>query len=411
VPDGRLKCALLTRFPYWPGEALLACDGLEIVAFPAQAIGSPEDENPFRLPEDDRADVALIGAWWWHWLEGNFPDRAAQVMREVERRADVLVGIDGPDRFSLTFTPAAMKRFDVVIKVQGLYRDRDLYNYVVGPDYDGGSWTEKRRPRPERYDSSDLEKLRLSVPSFVTEFPAARRRSRVRESTSAGMSARRMRVPERLARDLFEEAFARALGIAPSHGRTRDVHCLTGLSHVQRIEAMRQLEGLSGTLGIAPTQGEVPRIISGTEYGGRTLPEDLARALVDQARPYWRAPVGRLGFLADMRRHKVAVAPTGYGEIGNRHGMALLTGTALVCQDLSHVEMMLPLAHMQNVAFCRPDLSDLRATVDRLLADDALRARIGRAGRAGYMAWASDWRRLLSDGLESHIREAARRRS
>src|SRR4051794_9866971 len=145
MSGSRITCAYLTYFPYWPGEALLACSGLEMVSFDPSALGIPEDKNPFGLPEADRADVALITAWWHRWLTGQHPERADQVLREVERRADVVVGMDGPDRFALTFPPSAMKRFDIVIKVQGIYRDRDLYNYVVGPQFDGANWTEKSR--------------------------------------------------------------------------------------------------------------------------------------------------------------------------------------------------------------------------------------------------------------------------
>jgi hypothetical protein len=406
LTNRRLTCAFLTYFPYWPGEALLACPGLELVAFEPAAIGLPRDPNPFGLPEHDHADVALVGAWWHRWLYSHHPDRADDVMREVERRADVVVGLDGPDRFSLTFPPEAMDRFGIVVKFQGLYRDRDLYNWVVGPQYDGANWTEKLRAQPQRYSSAMLDKLRLSVPSFLTEFPAVRRRTRERESGNTPMGRRRMSGPERLGRNLAEAVVPYAIGVAGGRGRTLDVHCLTGLSHVQRIEAIRELQGLSGTLGIAPTQGIAPSLISGTEYGGEELPPDVAASLAAEANEFAREPRGRLGFLLDMRRHRVAVAPTGYGEIGNRHGLALMSGAALVCQDLSHVETMTPLVDRENVAFCKPDLSDLRAVVEELLADDALRTRIGRAGRRSWLQWANQSDEMLYSGLEAHIREA-----
>jgi hypothetical protein len=402
----RISCAYLTYFPYWPGEALLACSGLEMVSFDPGALGLPEDKNPFDLPEAARADVAIVTAWWHRWLTGQHPERADQVMQEVERRADVLVGMDGPDRFALTFPPSAMKRFDVVIKVQGIYRDRDLYNYVVGPQFAGANWTEKSRPQSERYDSADLEKLRLSLPSFVTEFPPIRRRTRARETGVAAMARRRMSGAERFARDFAEDVLVRSVGIANSRWRTLDVHCLTGLSHVQRIEAMRLLNGFSGTQGIAPTQGYVPELISGTEYGGSKLPPEMARELAEEANSFARDQVGRFRFLLDMRRHRVAFAPTGYGEIGNRHGLALMSGAALVCQDLGHVELMLPMTDRENVAFCRPDLSNLRTTVEDLLNDDELRNRIAFTGRRRYMDWANGWRQLLKAGLEAHVREA-----
>jgi hypothetical protein len=85
--------------------------------------------------------------------------------------------------------------------------------------------------------------------------------------------------------------------------------------------------------------------------------------------------VSRLRYLLELRLHQVAVAPTGYGELTYRHGEALMIGAALVCQDLSHVEMMFPFADRENVAFCRPDLSDLRSTVEGLVRDEDQRRR------------------------------------
>jgi hypothetical protein len=107
-----------------------------------------------------------------------------------------------------------------------------------------------------------------------------------------------------------------------------------------------------------------------------------------------------------MCRHRVVVAPTGYGELGQRHGWALRTGSALVCQDLGHVEMMFPFRDRENVAFCRPDLADLREVVQELLRDEGLRRRIAVEGRRSFAAWASQWRSHLEAGIAAPIRES-----
>jgi hypothetical protein len=83
----------------------------------------------------------------------------------------------------------------------------------------------------------------------------------------------------------------------------------------------------------------------------------------------------------------------------------LRTGTALVCQDLRHVEMMFSFHHRENVVFCRHDLSDLRTVVRELLDDDALRLRIAREGRRSFAAWAGQWRAHLEAGIAAPIRE------
>ena len=412
MTERRIRCALLTsgsRGPQrFPESVFLATPGLQLVALRPSPVGAPEEANLLGLPEDDRADVVLVTAWWHRWLTLRQPERADDVMSELERRADVIVGVDGPARFALSFPPAALERLAVVIKFQGIYRDRDLYNYMVGPEYSGANWTEKLRPQPVRYRDADLEKLRLSVPFFMETLPTIRRRSRRARFVEGPAMRWHVTRAKQLGRDLGEVMLARAMGLASGHWRPLEVHCLTGLTHVQRIEAMQRLEGFTGTLGIVlpPEDKAIGYHLGGTRFGKNELSPEGRDELAAPARRFSHEPMGRVRFMLDMRRHRVAVAPTGDGELTYRHGEALYSAAALVCQDLSHVEMMLPLEDRVNVAFCRPDLSDLRPTVEELLRDEGLRKRIAKAGRRSFMAWAAGWRAHLYNGIEAHIREA-----
>jgi hypothetical protein len=424
----------------------LACPGLELVALSPSAVGSPKPGtadgegrgvfdvlgsfNPFALPEDDRADVVLIESHWYRLAAERHPERIGEVMRNLERRADLLVGLDA-DQFALGFPPAALERLAIVIEFDGVYRDRDLYNYFVGSRYPGANWTEKLRPRPSRYRATELDKLRLSVPCFLRDLPVIRRAARARLSRAAAANGKSMSRPERIGRDLAEALLVRAVGLASDRGRPLEVNCLVAPTHPQRIDAVRLLEGFSGKRGIlmhgVEDEPEPAPEATETDLDASTEDDDSphyymewveaasphlaaakhkeSRALLASAKPFAREPVSRLRYLLDLRLHQVAVAPTGYGELTYRHGEALMTGAALVCQDLSHVEMMFPFADRENVAFCRPDLSDLRPTVDELVRDEALRRRIAREGRRTYTAWAARWRDHLYDGIERHIRE------
>ena len=232
---------------------------------------------------------------------------------------------------------------------------------------------------------------------------------------------------KRVGRDLGEAVLFRAFGLAGSRGRPFEVNCLVGPTHPQRIEAVGALEGFTGKQGIfiAGVEPEPAGASEGDDSPGdddspeyymewieASSPRLLAakrrewQALLASAKPFARPPVGRLRYLLELRLHQVAVAPTGHGELTYRHGEALMTGAALVCQDLSHVDTMFPFRNRENVAFCRPDLSDLRPTVTELLRDDDLRRRIGREGRRSYTAWAGRCREQLDEGIERYIREA-----
>ncbi|MGI8755005.1 MAG: glycosyltransferase [Acidimicrobiales bacterium] len=179
---------------------------------------------------------------------------------------------------------------------------------------------------------------------------------------------------------------------------------------MQRIEALRLLDGLPGARGIT----RLPSNVAGTDHPidrfgpprETPLPAAMLDDLATRARPYMRGQVGRNRYLLDLCRHQVVVAPTGYGELGNRHATAWRAGTALVCQDLSHVEMMVPVEDRRNAAFCRPDLSDLRSIVEELLDDQPERERIASEGRKSFAAWAACWRETLYKGIEAHIRAA-----
>ena len=379
------------------------CPGLEFVTLAPSSLGLRDAPNLFVLPEDDRADVTLITANWYDWLRWEHPTRVGDVMRRIESHSDVTVGFDGYDMLDLRLPPAVVERLALVIKAQGLYRDRDFYNYQVGARYPGANWTEKVSPYPVRYRDRDLEKLRLSIPCFLIEQPPLRRRLRANESGPSRLLSRRMSRSERILRDLADVVLDRLIALSALGPRRRDVHCLGALTHVQRVEVMQILEPFAGTRGFT----HLMEVVGGN--AGVLLPDlspELRRELADALSRYHHPKISRARFLLDLTRHQVVVSPTGDGEICFRHGEALRAGAALVCQDLSHVEMMFPLSHEENAVFCRPDLSDLAVTVERLLADGRLRRRVARQGRRDFLAWASDWRSHLLNGIENHVREA-----
>jgi hypothetical protein len=397
-----VRCALLVGFDFeWASAIALLCPGLEFITLDARSLGLRKAPNPFHLPEDNRAEAVLVASSWYDWLEACHAERVPEVMRNLERCAETVIGFDGVDQFALGLPPGALERFALVVKTQGVYRDRDLYNYLVGPRYPGAVWTEKRRPRSDRYRVDDLEKLRLSVPCFLVDHPAVRRVSRAREPISWTVA---------VTRNAGEGLLDRALSVAPVGVRPHQVHCMVALTHAQRIEALRLLDGFSGKRGIT----RIRDFIGGTEGPrvraagfGDTMPDSVRDNLAEIAQPYMTPPVGRLRYQIDLARHEVAVVPTGYGELTYRHAEAWRAGAVVVCQDVSHVEMLLPMRHHENVAFCRPDLSDLRETVQELLGDRDLRQAIARNGRRIFKPWWAKWREHLYTGIEAHVRHAA----
>lgn len=405
-PDGAarrpIRCALLTNFRHdWAAALTLACDDLEFVTLSRRRLGLGDAPNPFGLVEADAADVVLLTSYWHRWLTMTHPDLAENTMRVLETSAETVVGLDGTDYFELGFTPPALERVTTVIKFQGVFRDRDLYNYDVGPWHPGAIWSQKTSPKQQRYRDEDLEKIRLSVPCLLLDLPGPLRTAREYEVAGTSTSGRTMSRTQRRIRNVAEEMFSAAVGAAPIRARPLEVQCLATLTHVQRLDALRRLDGFSGTRGI----DRIPVNVAGMEQRASSVDSEHARrALVAEATRRAHRRLGKVRYARDMCRHRVVVAPTGYGELGQRHGWAMRAGAALVCQDLGHVEMMFSLRADENVVFCRHDLSDLRPRVQELLDDEAWRRRIAGEGRRSFAAWASEWRSHLDTGIAAHIR-------
>lgn len=376
-------CSLLAEFPWdFAATYVLSTPGITFVTASEHVIGLPESPNPFGLPRSEEADVTLVTSYWHQWVVREHPDALDAVFSRLDQLEGPLVGLDCADDFRLDLPPEMFDRFELVLKAQGVYRDRDLYNYLVGTRLPGANWTEKRSPRDARFSSSALEKLRVSVPCMMRGIPRVRADSRALEGRGGLTLAGGMSAPERYARNVAASAMSEAASRVPIRWRSRDVQCLVGLSHAQRIETLRLLRGFSGTIGIT----SVPEQVAGTDNHS---PE--ARAELDREAAAFRRPgLSRLSYVADLSRHKIAVAPTGYGELTFRHGEALHSGAALVCQSLAHVDTLFPFDDGRNVLFCRPDQADLPERVRELLADDHLRRQIAANGRHDFLEWAAD---------------------
>jgi len=402
APRRPTRCALLTNFRNdWAAAVTLACDDLEFVTLSRFRLGIPDAPNPFGLPEVDRADVVLLTSYWHGWLTSRHPDLVEATMRVLERSAETVVGLDGTDYFELGFDPHTLEQVASVLKFQGTFRDRNLYNYDVGPWHPGAIWSQKARPKQRRYRDEDLEKIRLSVPCLMLDLPGLLRNARKYEIGAASTIGHSMSRAQREVRNLAEEVFSAAVRLAPVRARPLEVQCLATLTHVQRLEAIRRLDGFSGTRGI----DRIPLTVAGLEdFASGLEAGEARRALVAEATRRWHPRLGKVRYLQDMCRHRVVVAPTGYGELGQRHSWALRAGAALVCQDLSHVEMMFSFRPDENVVFCRHDLADLRPRVQELLNDERTRSRIAVEGRRSFAAWAGQWRSHLETGVAAHIR-------
>lgn len=399
VPMRPAYAYLTTHSNVWFQDALVACDAYDSVSYPASVLGLEESPNPYALPEVSRADVTLVDTRWFKWLEQQGEGTVERVFRRLEQISGGIVGVEAYDTFRLGAPPAMLDRCAGLIKNQGLYRDRELYNYDVGPYFPGANWTERRRRSGRSYSNAQLGRLHLSLPCFIGVAPAMRALFRRVGSRQSELQAR--------ARAAAESAAVWGERLTPRAHRSSDVHFVGAASHMQRIEAVEQLRsaGVQGTYGITG----VPEFMFGLKERGTIAlapaeRESLVMRLRAQRLIVPRRP--RLALLLELRRHGIVFAPVGFGELTYRHAEAWRAGVTLLCQDLSHAEMMFAVDHGVNAWFCRPDLSDLVERVGQLAEDDSLRRRIAQAGSVLWHHWSRDANELLQVGIMEPITRA-----
>lgn len=398
-----IRCALLSaRNEGWLIECLFACKDISLHAFPGGTFPAAPPAAPLRLPVLERPDVVLVSTDWYLWLARQGPDAVEDAFRRLRRLCDVIVGIEGHDAFALWMPPDGVDRVDLLVKTQGLFRDRDLYNFKVGPLHPGANWTRKTEPTDRPYSPRQLDKLRLSFPCFIAVDRRVRARIR-RKMFGFGAAARAVRGFG----DLLSTLEGRLLGslIVPE----QTAQCLVSLTHITRLElliALREAR-VSGQFGVA----SVTELIGGTERGTAPATPAQVGEIRDTLRRHGLLHPGmsRYQFKRSLLRHKAVIAPAGYGELTLRHADAWEQSRALVCPGLDHVETMFPFERGRNVLFCKPDYSDILPLLEDIRSGRVDHAALGLRGNEDWRAWIQDVDGILSRGVTAHLREALAR--
>ena len=239
----------------WLIDMPMLIEEWDVVTFAPRALGLAAMPNPYGLAERDQADVALLCAEWCKWLEAaQGSSRMQCAVQALRRRAKVVAIVDGHDGFALATPAHWIDHVDLVLKGQGLFRDRDLYNRKVGPLH---AWCapDKASPaRKSRYSDSQLE-LRLAPPCFLHVHPGVRRATR-RLKPSIGARARHVR-------NVADYGLESFLWLERHIGRRAAgaffVGTLTCRYRLELIRSARQ-HGVYGEFGVV----EVPDLVYGT---------------------------------------------------------------------------------------------------------------------------------------------------
>lgn len=95
--------------------------------------------------------------------------------------------------------------------------------------------------------------------------------------------------------------------------------------------------------------------------------------------------VSKARYFKELRDSKIVASPFGYSEVNYKDFETFLSGALLLKPDMSHLETW-PDLYEDGVSYVahKWDLSDVNDQIDSLLADDARRVAIARAGQERY---------------------------
>ncbi len=396
----KLTCAILTRDTNWFMDSVLSTKDISFYEVNPKQIGF-ELPNPYSFTYCDAPDIILVDSSFYSWVRGRYPNTIKQVYAALRNisKYKTIIGAEGTDWFHLARPTEAYNLTDITLKASGLFKDLDLYNYEVGSCSPNKIWTAKTKKLAEPFSQEIIDKLRLSLPCFITIDRRVRRKARfIKTQISA---------PQKFVRywgDWVSDIEVSLLSklIKPK----KLLHFIGGLTHIQRLEMLIELKEYraESTFQI----NDVEDYIWGTERRRQPMTAEIKEALIKRVSDegfYSKTRMNRNTFKRSLLNHKIILAPTGFGELTYRHAEGWKSNRTVLCQDLSHVNTMYPLKNMQNVCFCKTDFSDIKDKVKELKNDNTLRNTLAQNGHTDWVNWISGYEIILDQGVSAHIRK------
>ncbi len=377
-----MKSGILTIRGCYAIDALRATSEIPFASVEVGERKLPEFPCPYKLPTVCAGEQVVIVSSWVHQAKLKGIDVINDVFIPLKQRFGLMIGVDQMDAFRLDFTEEMISYLDCLIKVNGVYKDRTLYNYVVGSATPNGCWSEKIECAGQVFSQKSLNKLHLSIPCFLSVQKDLRKKIR-RFYNSA--------LPEVWVKNAIDEIIE--LTPKPLSRRRpprNTAHFVASLTHLQRAQAVQLLDR-SGLKWVGGISG-IPQYPTGMSVEARDRCVDELKRL-----SLLIAPRNRLGYRLSMLSCKAVLSITGIGELCFRMAEAWANRRVLVCQDLSHADIMYPLAPGKNVIYCKPDLSDLIEILEDVECNFGSYVDVAEQG---YLDWVN-WSRSYAD----HIRE------
>jgi hypothetical protein len=380
---------LLTKKGSYAVDSLLASGQIDLNSIDLSELNNFSYLCHYNLPKIKSGELVLIVSGFLHEIN-NVGISSEQLVRFLRQRFEKIFLLDQADPFQLDFPEDTLILFDEILKVNGVYKDPDLYNYQVGAPTPDGNWTYKIKKGDFQYTPEIVNKINLSIPCFLGVVPELR--GEIRKYYQPSFVRRTaIKVIEN-----FESFLPKKLN--PSCPPEFTVHFYGSLTHIQRANAVEKLQnsGIKYFGGIT----SIPLYITGRKGVGISKIDEIERKnVVDELQKLMVAPLNRYSYQQSMQQCKAVLSITGYGELCFRMAEAWKNRRILVCQDLSHVKTLFPFENMKNVVYCKPDLSDL---IDVLTDIEENFHNYIQIAEQGYQDWIfieRNWQTYVKEGF------------
>lgn len=394
-----MKAGLIVhRQGFWAYDTVLACKELQLYAVSNKGGVFPGPSNPYQLEESADLDVIYVGSHTWRHFYRSYAEEK-HAIEGLKKFATCIVLIDGWDSFDLSIKPETVELFDCILKTNGVYKDRDLYNWKVGCDFPGANWTQKIVKKDWGYTKVHLDKISLSFPCTIGVTNKVKSRLRKYNNELSGTQT--------FTRNQIDRITKVFVGLAQHFpgNRRETLFFLGDYAHEQRYELLQLLrnEEISGYYKFS----RVHRMICGRE-DWRNQPvsdEEYARLLDDlNERGLMSDRKNRLAYLMLFFKYRLAISPVGFGEMCFRHLELMQMGNCGIIQDLSHIDHLAPFRPDENILYCRPDFSDLLEKIRWVEENPKQVAAIGKKAFRDARKWEKSIDQILKDSLVTPLK-------
>jgi len=280
----------------------------------------------------------------------------AFIKRESRNFSIPVIGIDHCDVILSKFHSKDVDLFDLVLKGQGLPKDRELMNWEIGP-----RWGLNRTEKIRRIKFEDW----LLSPAQIDKFE--------------------------LSFDLGSVAYC-DIEVKPLSSALEwyDVFFVGSFDSLNRLEGLKICREHFRTLGWLVKLPDDHPIVGIEEWKAdpKLGRKEDRRLLVRESNQLYRENrklFRQIRILPVLYRFlaqscKIMPAFSGIGELGPRHYQALEFGKVLVCEDVSYIETIFPFQDGANCVLVADRLDDLVEKIRWLLKDDRARRHIASTG-------------------------------